>query len=105
MRVETCLQRVAALESALELQQGQAAQLVLRLPQLLLLQPSAVVDKVQQLLALLDGQLPAVRQLVLADPKVLKWLLGCLFLSACVVHMMSPGRTSSGCLFVRAVWW
>lgn len=73
LRVETCLQRVAALESVLQLQQGQAAQLVLRLPQLLVLPPDAVSAKVQQLLALQDGQLPAVRKLVLADPKVGRW--------------------------------
>lgn len=70
LQVDTALQRIHSLEAALQLQQGQAKQMVLRLPQLLVYQPAVLQELMQLLVRLLGDNIEAARDIVLQDPKV-----------------------------------
>lgn len=73
MQVDTALQRIHSLETVLQLQPGQAKQIVLRLPKLLSYNPTVLQELVQLLMKLLGGNLEPARKLVLREPKVGEW--------------------------------
>lgn len=76
LAVHTALQRIQKLETTLQLQSGEARQLVLRAPQLLVYNPAVLGEQMESLTRLMDNNFQAARSLVLQEPKVLpdSWL-------------------------------
>lgn len=67
--IESCHSRLVALKHALELQEGAAEQLAIRVPHLLLLRPTLIFQLGSELQQLLGG-VEQARELVLRDPRV-----------------------------------